>query len=132
MNKQVFFPIGLSSLLALGSSSCAHKANKGAAQDPWEPDATDVARSGVELGELEQGLAIYRSHCGGCHMLYPVSAFSAQAWPKWVLDMSERARMDEAQVKTLTDYLVTIAGRNTNSPPSPTKDAPLKGTVNHE
>lgn len=113
----------LSSILALcsGLTACAH--TKGTARlDPWEPAQSDASRVGQPLAELQAGLAIYRSHCGGCHMLFPADSQPADQWPKWVQEMSERSKLTPEEEQTLTHYLVALSQRATqNSTPSPSK-----------
>lgn len=98
-------------------SSCAHK--KGATLDPFEPVASDASRAGVPLAELEKGLAEYRSHCGGCHMLYPSDSQPASKWPHWVQEMTERSHLSPQEAKLITEYLVSLAGRTKTSSSSP-------------
>lgn len=106
-------------MASLALVACAH--TKGAARlDPWEPADSDAARVAQPLAELQAGLAIYRSHCGGCHMLFPADSQPAEQWPKWVKEMSERSKLTPAEEQTLTHYLVALARRPTqNSSPSP-------------
>lgn len=105
-------------LMALGlSSACAHK--KQATLDPFVPVAADADRSGLALAELEKGLGEYRSHCGGCHMLYPSEHKPADQWPHWVQEMSERSHLSPEEAKRITDYLVALAGRSPSSLTSP-------------
>lgn len=105
------------SLAILFTASCAHQ--KGAKLDPFVPVASDAKRSGVSLNELEEGLAHYRSHCGGCHMLYPSDSQPASKWPHWVQEMSERSHLSPDEAKRITAYLIALAGRPTTSLSSP-------------
>lgn len=114
MRGKSTFCILAAMLLGVG---CAHKS--GAKLDPFTPVASDASRSGVSLAELELGLAEYRSHCGGCHMLYASDEQPASKWPHWVKEMSERSRLSPDEAQRITAYLVALAGRSTTSSSSP-------------
>lgn len=83
------------------------------------PVASDAKRAGTELAQLELGLSEYRSHCGGCHMLYPSEHQPASQWPHWVEEMTERSHLNPDEAKLITAYLVALAGRPTSSLSSP-------------
>jgi cytochrome c5 len=63
------------------------------------------------LADLERGRDLYRSRCTECHSLYSPGTYAPDRWPKLVKEMTDKARLDEAETRDVTRYL-TIASAN--------------------
>lgn len=69
----------------------------------------------ISLAALEEGKALYESHCGNCHGLKNVSNYSEEEWLKIVPNMSKKVNkkegnvLDSAKEKLILEYVVTMA-----------------------
>jgi mono/diheme cytochrome c family protein len=84
-----------------------------AARIPPPTDA-DVLRAsarfpGTTLESLARGRNLYFDHCSSCHSLQRPTSQPAAAWPKFVREMTERAKLDEPQAEALIRYLVVAS-----------------------
>ncbi len=64
-----------------------------------------AASGGASGATLETGRRIYATQCTTCHLADPVTKHSSAAWRRIVADMSERAKLDEAQESALLAYV---------------------------
>jgi cytochrome c5 len=71
--------------------------------------ATDAARSGVALAELQQGRSLVAAKCSGCHRTPQPTEHRSDEWPKMIDEMSRRAHVDNRERQAMQDYLVTMA-----------------------
>lgn len=87
---------------------------------PEVPPATqaDAARAAatwpeITVAELNQGRTLYNTHCSGCHLPVAPAEIAAAEWPRHIVEMKERANLDDASATSIERYLVTIATRPT-------------------
>ena len=76
--------------------------------------AADVARAqsrwpDITAAELEQGRALYRARCSGCHLPQPPQSQPAEAWPSVIAEMGERANVRGEDAQLIERYLVTMS-----------------------
>ena len=65
---------------------------------------------GITMGELQEGLAIYKKNCSSCHALYAPSAFTAIKWEKELKEMLPKAKItDPGMQKKIRDYLFAMS-----------------------
>jgi mono/diheme cytochrome c family protein len=74
----------------------------------------DVARGAhrypdITAGELASGRQLFASHCGACHAPPSPASKAPEVWPGEIHEMKERAKLDDAQVRLVERYLVTMA-----------------------
>ena len=48
---------------------------------------------------------LYRSKCGGCHMLHNRHQFSAAKWDSILIPMQKKAKISNDQVEMILNYL---------------------------
>ncbi len=72
------------------------------ALESWQPE--------TGTGSWQSGMALYQQKCGRCHTLYNPSDFSAGDWPTIVRSHKADARLSEAEIRTISEYLVGAAG----------------------
>ena len=78
----------------------------------YTPTERDVPL-GSSLSQLLQGRAAYREHCGSCHRLKLPTSLSRAEWPRALVKMRPRAKLDSAQAAAILQYLLS-APRDTN------------------
>jgi hypothetical protein len=74
----------------------------------------DLARAAgrypdVTADELASGRSLLASHCGACHAPPAPASRSADFWPREMVEMKERARLDDREARLVERYLVTMA-----------------------
>jgi mono/diheme cytochrome c family protein len=79
------------------------------------PTSADALRAsaqwpGTTVEELASGRRLYVQRCSGCHALHRPSEKPPEAWPRYVREMTERSKLDEARAQAITRYLVVAAG----------------------
>lgn len=89
-------------LLLLVVGACA------AAEVP-QPTVLDANRTGIALEQLQQGRALYLDKCTRCHTAVGPKTIRGAEWPAHVAEMSERAKLTQADHDLIVRYLVTVA-----------------------
>jgi hypothetical protein len=94
------------SLLVL-SSGCA-----GRLPPPTEADALRASSRypGTTVADLTRGRRMYVERCSGCHALVSPAQKGPDEWPKFVAEMTERAKLSEGSANEILRYLVTASG----------------------
>ncbi|MFM9987511.1 cytochrome c [Flavobacterium sp.] len=60
----------------------------------------------VELTpELAAGRTLYENNCAKCHKLYSPTNFSEQDWKPILVRMQKKARLDDAQMVEISNYI---------------------------
>lgn len=60
----------------------------------------------VELTpELAAGKVVYENNCAKCHKLYSPTKFSEQDWKPVLVRMQKKARLDDAQMTEISNYI---------------------------
>ena len=90
-----------------------------ASYKPMAPSQSDADRAaktmpGVTLADLEQGKAIFETHCHKCHSLKRPFNHTGDEIEAVLPKMAKRAKLDSHQEKLVLDYLLTM----TSSPAS--------------
>ena len=93
-------------LLAVASVACAP-----ALPAPSAAGAKRLANRwpNVALADLERGRTLYAGRCASCHRLFDPASFSAARWEKELAEMRERAGLDQAEERSILQYLVSVA-----------------------
>lgn len=71
------------------------------------PTPEDAEKSGTELEALQTGRALYVSHCGSCHNLIVPEKHTFAEWEKNMIEMQDKARIDDTQRALIMNYLKT-------------------------
>lgn len=69
----------------------------------------DADRSGVELARLESGRMLYLNRCTACHRAVQPAKFAPDAWVGHVMEMREKAHLDERELRDVLAYLQTMS-----------------------
>jgi hypothetical protein len=69
------------------------------------PSASDQESAGIALDSLKLGRLLYIKHCSSCHNLHLPEQFTAAEWEKNVVEMQEKAKINDLQKETLLNYL---------------------------
>lgn len=82
------------------------------------PTQTDAERGsqkflGYTLNDLEQGKAIYESHCNKCHKYKVPESRDETKWDKVIPVMARKAKLDSAQENLVLKYVVTMSEAKT-------------------
>lgn len=101
MKKAVMFKHGLLAGLLLAATVAAH---------------ADGVRTAPTL-------KLYQQECAACHMAYPPGLLPQSSWQRLMGSLDQHfgvdASLDDASVKTLSNYLMTHAGRGRKSSEPP-------------
>jgi hypothetical protein len=91
-------------LLAVG---CA-----GQLPPPTEADALRASARypGTTVTDLAHGRRMYVERCSGCHALVRPHTKGPDEWPKFVAEMTERAKLDPGAAQEIVRYLVVTSG----------------------
>jgi len=78
------------------------------------PTQTDAERGsqkfhGYTLTDLEQGKAIYESHCNKCHKYKVPESRDETKWDKIIPVMAKKAKLDSTQEDLVLKYVVTMS-----------------------
>jgi len=65
-----------------------------------------AAANGDSIGTLAAGRRAFATRCTSCHAPVPIAKYNSAEWRAKVLRMSDRARLNEAEAKQITAYLV--------------------------
>lgn len=87
-------------VLTLSLGGCA----TGNVAPPVTP-AIVAASHGASPTTLENGRQIFTGRCTACHPAAPMDKHTSAQWRTIVADMSQRARLDEAQRTALLAYI---------------------------
>jgi hypothetical protein len=82
-----------------------------AGSSPPPVSALDASRANVQLAELQSGRTLLMRKCGGCHRVPMPSDHTAHDWPAKLVEMSDRAKVDDQQRHLIEAYLVTMTQR---------------------
>ena len=81
------------------------------ASAPPPASPLDASRGNVQLAELQSGRTLLMRKCGGCHRVPMPSDHAAHDWPSKLVEMADRARVDDQQRHLIEAYLVTMTRR---------------------
>ena len=66
---------------------------------------------GITIAELTRGRELYVGRCSVCHQPVLPSQIAAEAWPRHVAEMSERAHLSGEEQRLVVAYVVSMASR---------------------
>ncbi len=71
----------------------------------------------MDLQTLKNAHKLYLLKCGKCHYTYNPTNYSEEAWLKRMPDMKREAKLDSAEFKLLTKYVLTMreASKSSNN-----------------
>lgn len=55
--------------------------------------------------ELEAGKNLYENNCAKCHKLYEPKKYTKEEWAPILVRMGKKAKLDEAQLASVTNYV---------------------------
>lgn len=55
--------------------------------------------------ELEPGKNLYDNNCAKCHKLYDPKKFTKEEWAPILVRMGKKAKLDEVQLASVTNYV---------------------------
>ena len=55
--------------------------------------------------ELLEGKNLFENNCAKCHKLYNPKDYSAQDWKSILAEMQKKARLDDAQIGMISNYI---------------------------
>lgn len=65
---------------------------------------------GITLEKANQGFALYKNKCSGCHRLHSPSEYTVTGWKKILTEMYPKAKMaDEEEKKLIRDYVFSLS-----------------------
>lgn len=65
---------------------------------------------GISLEEANQGYALYKNKCAGCHRLHAPSEYTIAKWEKSLAEMYPKARLTgELEKKLIRDYVIALS-----------------------
>ena len=79
--------------------------------EPVAPPVTPglAAAAKADAGELEHGRLIYTTRCTACHNAERVARYSRSRWAGILPRMVEEARLNDAQARAVTVYVMALA-----------------------
>jgi cytochrome c5 len=86
--------------LALFMVSCGTQKSTAVAAAPAEASKTVALTP-----ELEAGKNLYDNNCAKCHKLYEPKKFTKEEWGPILVRMGKKAKLDEAQLASVTGYI---------------------------
>ncbi len=102
MKKTFFFAV-----LLVIMAAC-HRKTVAAASDA--PKATETPKPDAAQAELiAHGQTVYTNRCGRCHNLKTTTDFTPKQWEGILQSMIPKAKLDEAQAKQVTAYVMANA-----------------------
>ncbi len=96
--------IALSFVAALILSCNATKT--AVAETPPPPPPVEVAAKPAEAHA--KGQSLYDNNCAKCHKLYAATDFSQEEWKPILARMQKKARLDDAEMGLITNYLFSL------------------------
>lgn len=84
---------------------------------PAQAEAIQQRWPGTTQADLNRGRQLYVARCGGCHNLYPPSAFAADLWPEIMEKMAARSRLTRQEHEEILRYLVAVTAPVSRRPP---------------
>jgi len=117
MKKRAIIALTTIVLAGCFSSKKTTSDKKSVSSAPTQEDVNRVASKfpGYTLTELNEGKALYETHCGQCHALFPPTKESEAEWQRIVPVMAKKINSkgmvltSEKQDKILR-YLITMSG----------------------
>lgn len=100
MKSQLF----LSALTVILMASCTAK-KPAAVSETTVPKET--AKEMVLTPELLEGKSLYENSCVRCHKLYDPKEYSQEEWTPILIRMQKKARLDEAQITSISHYITS-------------------------
>lgn len=94
MNKKVVFSLVIGMIAMSSLVGCSKSSDP--ATSLYVPSAADVTANAT-LAQLQEGRALYVSHCASCHSLYNPDNYSASSWRSYVAKYGSRAGLTPAQ-----------------------------------
>lgn len=73
------------------------------------PSVIDANRSGIALGRLERGRAVYLEKCTRCHSPVAPRDYSSNEWPGRVDEMTDRSKISQDEKQLILTYLTTMS-----------------------
>lgn len=64
---------------------------------------------GYTMSDLEQGKAIYESHCNKCHKYKVPESRDEAKWDHIIPEMAKKAKLDSTQESLVLKYVVTMS-----------------------
>lgn len=79
--------------------------------EPVAPPVTPAlaAAARADEGELEHGRLIYTTRCTACHNAERIARYSRSQWAGILPRMSDEARLNDAQARAVTVYVMALA-----------------------
>lgn len=78
---------------------------------PPAATAADAERINVPLAQLETGRTLLIQKCGGCHKPPHPNEHTSSEWPTALAEMSGRAKLDDAELRSIQSYLLALCER---------------------
>ncbi|MFA7343081.1 MAG: hypothetical protein WC003_02140 [Terrimicrobiaceae bacterium] len=91
-------------LLAVGLAGCESMKSGAPAVNPEM--AQVAAANGEPVETLAIGRRLLATRCTSCHSLEPISKYTSAQWRANVLRMAGRARLNDAETRQVTAYIV--------------------------
>src|SRR5438093_120585 len=96
--KPLLFLLALCILIACASNKLAPKSENLSQMQQKVP--------GITLEKAQQGYALYKQKCSGCHQLYAPASYTIPEWDKVLKAMFPKAKIQDEETKGLIrDYL---------------------------
>jgi len=98
----------LSIAILIFASACA--ATKGIAPNATDLPAMQQKVPGITLERANQGFALYKNKCAGCHRLHSPSEYTISKWKRTLNEMYPKAKVtSEEEKKLISDYLFSLS-----------------------
>ncbi|AWI26150.1 c-type cytochrome [Flavobacterium pallidum] len=79
------------------------------AEKPTPPSPPTVEVAGVPATEAHaKGQSLYENNCAKCHKLFAATDFSQADWKPILARMQKKARLDDADMGLITNYLFDL------------------------
>jgi mono/diheme cytochrome c family protein len=94
---KLYFPLSIFVVLVFSSCGSKSAAGSSASQVNVQPLAMNSS--------LAAGKDLYENNCANCHGLYKATDFTKEAWAPILVEMGKKARLDETQMASISNYI---------------------------
>jgi len=75
------------------------------ALEPSPAEGVATTEAVLTPEEILNGKNLYEGHCANCHKLFKPTDFTQKEWTPILVRMQKKARLDDSQMATITNYI---------------------------
>jgi cytochrome c5 len=72
-----------------------------------KPAPKEEVKPVVLSAALTEGKNLYDNNCAKCHKLFEAKTFSQEEWKPILIKMQKKARLDDTQMASISDYITS-------------------------